>query len=63
MKMCFNGFAYYLKPEKRSSDWEECCNRVPRAWESRGDELKSIGENVRNADWLLVEVLVVYYTC
>jgi len=25
--MCFNGFAYYLKPEKRSSDWEECCNR------------------------------------
>ena len=61
--MCFNGFAYYLKPEKRSFDWEECCNRVPRAWGSRGDELKSIRENVRNADWLLVEVLVVYYNC
>ena len=60
--MCYNGFAYYLKPEERSSDWEECCNRVPRAWESPGDELKSIWENVRN-DWLLVELFVVYYTC
>ena len=60
--MCFNGFIYYLKPEERSSDWEECYNRVPSAWESPGDELKSIRENVRN-DWLLVEVFVVYYTC